>query len=58
MKILKGTIVMKLDPEVLQARRDAGADDAAIIHEAIDGFLSPYSPESRERISFQDCEIE
>jgi len=57
MQILKGTIIIKFNQEELQTRRDAGASDAAIIHEALDELLAPFSPKSCERVSFHDCEI-
>ena len=55
--IIKGTTIIKLNPEELQTWRDAGANDIPIIHKVLDRITSQLDLISRGRISFHDCVI-
>jgi len=52
--VLKGTVIIKLNAEEVQARRDAGAEDTAIIHEVLENI---FWPRFIEGVTYRDCEI-
>jgi len=54
---LEGTFRIELSPFGLQARRDVGMQDTAIIHESLENLLNQLDPATRKSISFSDCEI-
>ena len=57
MKVLKGTIIIKIDPHLYQFRLDAGMTEVEAIHRTLDSILTVLGPEARKLISFEDCEI-